>query len=36
MSVIITRGQRFCVMLEDTHFGHKQHLKMEEMFFTSL
>ena len=36
MSVIITLRLRFCVIVEDTHFVHKQHFKMEDKLFTSL
>ena len=36
MSAIITKRQMFCVIVEDTHFGHKQHFKMEVKLFTLL
>ena len=36
MSAIITQRQTFCVVVEDTHFGHKQHFKIDDKLFTSL
>ena len=36
MSAIITQRQTFCVIVEDSHFEHKQQFKMEDKLFTSL